>query len=77
MLPDGYRYYRLDGAGMIYDAEWFEAQDDAAATARIAANHPDATCEIWLGKRLVAKTTPWVDRLSSYPVFSLAAVSVE
>ena len=54
MLPDEYRLYRLDGAGMIHDAEWFDAADDTDARVQIAAKHPNAMCEIWLGKRLVA-----------------------
>ena len=46
MAPDQYRLYRLDGAGMIHDAEWFEAADDAEAEAQIGAMHPNASCEI-------------------------------
>ena len=58
MAPDGYRLYRLDRGGMIHDAEWFQAADDADARTRIEAKHTDSTCEIWQGKRLVAKVWP-------------------
>lgn len=54
MQPDSYRLYRLDGAGLIHDAEWFDALDDTDAVALVASKHPDAMCEIWNNKRLVA-----------------------
>jgi hypothetical protein len=53
-----YRYYRLDGVGHLYDAEWFHAENDEAAVALIETKHPDAKCEIWQEERLVAKTEP-------------------
>lgn len=55
---DHYRYYCLDGAGHLHQAEWFQVEDDAAALALIASNHPDETCEIWQGKRLVGTVPP-------------------
>ena len=58
MPPDRYRLYRLDGAGMIHDAEWFDAEDDADAASRIESKHPDASCEIWHGTRLVVTISP-------------------
>ena len=53
-----YRYYCLDGAGRLHSAEWFHAQTDEDAIAQIEAKHPDGICEIWQGKRLVAKVSP-------------------
>ena len=63
MASENYRLYRLDGAGMIHDAEWFEAENDADARIQVAARHPDAMCEIWHEKRLVASLSP--QRLSA------------
>lgn len=58
MRPDSYRFYRLDGLGSIHDAEWFDAKDDADAAAHVEGKHPDATCEIWQDRRLVANLSP-------------------
>ena len=58
MSTGNYRYYHLDGVAMIHDAEWFEAERDADAIARVVAKHPDGTCEIWEGRRLVASVSP-------------------
>ena len=58
MGSENYRFYRLDGAGMIHEAQWLQADGDAAAIAMVIAEHGDATCEIWQGQRLVAKTEP-------------------
>ena len=58
MSSKNYRYYRLDGAGMIHDAEWFDAESDADAEAQVALMHPGASCEIWHDKRLVANVGP-------------------
>lgn len=58
MPSQHYRYYCLDGAGHLHDAEWFEADNDNHAIARIEAMHPDATCEVWQGDRLIAKLSP-------------------
>lgn len=54
MPPENYRYYRLDRDGHLYGAEWFHAETDEHAISQIEAEHPDCTCEIWQGKRLVA-----------------------
>lgn len=53
-----YRYYRLDDAGRLHDAEWFYAGSDKEATELVRARHPDTKFEIWLGSRLVAKLSP-------------------
>ena len=58
MSSENYRYYRLDGAGMIDAAEWFEAEGDADAIAQVVARHEGTQTEIWQGKRLVASVSP-------------------
>lgn len=58
MPSENYRCYRLDGTGRLHEASWFDAQDDADAIAQITARHPEAKCEIWQGKRLVASVEP-------------------
>jgi hypothetical protein len=58
MPSENYRYYCLDGAGHLHSAEWFAAESEADAIAQIETKHPDAICEIWQGKRLVAKLSP-------------------
>jgi hypothetical protein len=58
MPSENYRYYCLDSAGHLHSAEWFYAESDEKAIAQIEAEHPEATCEIWQGKRLVAKLEP-------------------
>ena len=58
MPSDNYRYYCLDGTGHLHGTEWFEAASDAEAIAQIEALHPNDTCEIWEGKRLVASLAP-------------------
>lgn len=54
MPTENYRYYCLDGTGCLHSAEWFDAESDEAAARQIEARHPNSTCEIWQGKRLVA-----------------------
>jgi hypothetical protein len=58
MPSENYRYYCLDRFGHLHSAEWFEAESDDDAIAQVEAMHPDATCEIWLRNRLVAKLSP-------------------
>lgn len=58
MPTENYRYYCLDGAGHLHDAAWFYADNDEDAITQIEAKHPDAKCEIWQSKRLVAKLLP-------------------
>ncbi len=58
MSLKSYRYYCLDSTGELHSADWFEAESDEAAIAQIEAKHPDALCEIWQGRRLVAKLSP-------------------
>jgi hypothetical protein len=58
MFPEEYRFYRLDGAGQIHSAEWIKADSDDQATTQVQVQFPDAKCEIWQGKRLVARLSP-------------------
>ena len=58
MLSQSYRYYCLDSVGHLHSAEWFEAENDEQAAALIEEKHADSICEVWQGKRLVAKIAP-------------------
>ena len=58
LSSNNYRYYCLDGAGHLHSAEWFVADSDDQAVALIEEKHPDSTCEVWQGRRLVAKIEP-------------------
>ena len=58
MASENYRYYCLDGAGHLHDAEWFYAESDEDAVAQIGAQHPDSKSEIWQGRRFVATVAP-------------------
>jgi hypothetical protein len=53
-LP-AYRHYRLDGAGNISEAEWFEASDDAAAVKLVRDRKLPVASEIWERNRRIAK----------------------
>ena len=59
MSTEKYRYYRFDrGARQIHNAEWVYCASDEEAVAHVGAKHSDASCEVWQGKRLVAKWLP-------------------
>jgi len=58
MPQENYRYDCLDDTGRLQNAEWFRAGNDRDAIAIIEAKHPDDLCEIWQGRRLVAKFSP-------------------
>jgi hypothetical protein len=58
MTFESYRYYSLDGVGHLQGATWFDAENDEHAIAQIEAKHPDAKCEIWQGRRLIASVAP-------------------
>jgi hypothetical protein len=51
----GYRFYRLDGAGKVWAAEWIQAESDSAALEAAREFAGSAHCEVWLGQRLVGK----------------------
>jgi hypothetical protein len=53
-----YRLYRLDGAGKITNAEWIEADEDAAAVEQVRALKRKGMCELWDRNRLVAVVDP-------------------
>jgi hypothetical protein len=57
-MSETYRYYCLDGAGHLHDAEWLSAETDDDAIVKVEAKHPDGKCEIWQGARLAAKLEP-------------------
>ena len=58
MSLETYRYDCLDGTGKLHNAELIHAKSDDDAIAQVEAKHPDAHCEIWQNKRLVAKLPP-------------------
>jgi hypothetical protein len=58
MSAEDYRYYCLDASGRLHEADGIAAENDADAIAQITAKHPDAKCEIWQGRRLVAAISP-------------------
>ena len=51
----GYRLYCLDGLGKVASAEWFDADGDEAAIEVAKKAHDGFECELWQGKRLVAR----------------------
>jgi hypothetical protein len=50
-----YRLYCLDGVNKVSSAEWIEADDDEAAIEAAKDTHDGHECELWQGKRLVAR----------------------
>ena len=51
----GYRLYGLDGLSKVASGEWFDAGDDEAAI-EVAKTMTDGhDCELWEGRRLVAR----------------------
>jgi hypothetical protein len=51
----GYRLYCLDGAKKVASAEWIDADDDDAAIEEAKQRVDGKDCEVWQGKRLVAR----------------------
>ena len=51
----GYRLYCLDGANKVASAEWIDADDDEAAVEAATEMMDGQECEIWEGRRLVAR----------------------
>ena len=47
--------YCLDGVNKVSSAEWLEADDDEAAIEVAKDTHDGHECELWQGKRLVAR----------------------
>lgn len=50
-----YRLYCLDGANKVASAEWIEADDDADAVEAAKEAYAGQECELWQGKRFVAR----------------------
>jgi hypothetical protein len=50
-----YRLYGLDGVNKVASAEWLEADDDTTAIEVAKAMMDGHDCELWQGKRLVAR----------------------
>jgi hypothetical protein len=50
-----YRLYCLDGARKVASAEWFEADNDPAAVEAAKTMLNGYRCELWQGRRLVAR----------------------
>ena len=51
----GYRLYGLDGVDKVATGEWLEADDDDTAI-EVAKDMMDGhDCELWRGRRLVAR----------------------
>ena len=52
---ESYRLYCLDGMGKVASADWIDAEGDDAAIEVARATHEGYECELWQGKRLVAR----------------------
>ena len=50
-----YRLYCLDGVSKVASADWIEADDDEAAIEVARETHDGYECELWKGRRLVAR----------------------
>lgn len=50
-----YRLYGLDGVRKVASAEWIEADDDGAAIEAAKTRFDRGDCELWQGRRLVAR----------------------
>ena len=50
-----YRIYCLDGANKVASAEWIEADTDEGAIATAKDTHDGKQCELWQGRRLIAR----------------------
>jgi len=51
----GYRLYCLDGASKVASADWIDADDDEGAIEAARERHDGYECEVWQGRRLVAR----------------------
>jgi cobalamin biosynthesis protein CbiG len=50
-----YRLYGLDGVNKVASGEWIEADDDETAIEAAKKMMDGHECELWQGKRLVAR----------------------
>ena len=51
----GYRLYGLDGVDKVATGEWIEAEDDHTAIEVAKSMMDGKDCELWQGRRLVAR----------------------
>ena len=51
----GYRLYGLDGVDRVASGEWIEAEDDDTAIEAAKDRMDGHDCELWQGRRLVAR----------------------
>lgn len=51
----GYRLYGLDGLNKVSSGEWIDADDDEAAIEAVKKLMDGRDCELWQGRRLVAR----------------------
>jgi cobalamin biosynthesis protein CbiG len=51
----GYRLYGLDGVDKVASGEWFEADDDQTAIEVAKTMMDGHDCELWQGRRRVAR----------------------
>lgn len=50
-----YRLYGLDGVNKVASGEWFDAEDDLTAIEVAKKKMDGHDCELWAGKRFVAR----------------------
>ena len=55
MQVAGYRLYGLDGVNKVSSGEWIDADDDQAAIEAVKKMMDGHDCELWQGRRLVAR----------------------
>ena len=51
----GYRLYGLDGVNKVASADWIDADDDEIAIEAAKEIYDGRECELWHGRRLVAR----------------------
>ena len=50
-----YRLYGLDGVNKVASADWIDADDDEIAIEAAKERYDGRECELWHGRRLVAR----------------------
>lgn len=50
-----YRLYGLDGVNKVASGDWIEADDDETAIEAAKDRFEGQECEVWQGRRLVAR----------------------
>ena len=51
----GYRLYGLDGVDKVATGDWIDAEDDVTAIEVAKSMMDGKDCELWQGRRLVAR----------------------